>query len=63
VGVYLRDWQLSDYHQMKARLLRDKMELLKHAVEEGDKDEVRHMVTGVRQTYSRLRSAYLEERL
>jgi uncharacterized membrane protein YraQ (UPF0718 family) len=62
VGVYLRDWQLSDYHQMKARLLRDKMEFLEHAVNEGDKDEVRQLVTSVQQTYSRLRSAYLEER-
>ncbi len=34
VGVYLREFKLSDYHQMKTRLLREKLELLKHEVEE-----------------------------
>lgn len=34
VGVYLRDGGLSDYHNIKARILREKLELLEHEVEE-----------------------------
>jgi hypothetical protein len=34
VGVYLRNWSLSEYHNMRARIIREKMELLEHEVEE-----------------------------
>lgn len=62
VGVYLRDWKLSDYHRWKARLLREKLELLQHEVEDHDMDEVRRLVADISRTHQRLRRAYLEER-
>jgi uncharacterized protein len=62
VGVYLRDWRLSDYHRWKARLLREKLELLQHEVEDHDMDEVRRLVADISRTHQRLRRAYLEER-
>ena len=39
VGAIIRDGQLSDYHRIKARILRDQLESLKHAVEHHDEDE------------------------
>jgi len=41
VGTFLRDWQLSDYHHIKSRLLREKLELLKHEVEDQESEAVR----------------------
>jgi len=61
VGVYIREFGLSDYHRMKARILRDKLELLEHDVEDGHTDEVRQRVVDIQTTYSRLRTAYLDE--
>jgi uncharacterized membrane protein YraQ (UPF0718 family) len=59
VGVYIRELQLSDYHRMKARILRDKLELLEHDVEDGHTHEVRERVVDIQATYTRLRTAYL----
>lgn len=39
VGAFLRDWQLSDYHRIKTRILREQLELLKHEVEHHVEDE------------------------
>lgn len=39
VGSFLRDWQLSDYHRIKTRILRERLELLKHEVEHHAEDE------------------------
>lgn len=61
VGVYIRRFELSDYHRMKARLLRDKLELLKHEVEDGHAEEARQLVADIQQSYTRMRTAYLEE--
>jgi uncharacterized protein len=61
VGVYIRELALSDYHRIKARLLRDKLELLKHEVEDGHPEEVRQRALDVQTTYTRLRTAYLSE--
>ena len=38
VGAFLRDWQLSDYHRIKTRILRERLELLKHEVEHHAED-------------------------
>jgi hypothetical protein len=40
VGAFLREWSLSPYRRMKAKVFRDRLELLKHTVEEGDRDYV-----------------------
>lgn len=44
VGAFLRDWELSDYHRIKARILREQLELLKHEVEHyaSEKEEEHH---------------------
>lgn len=65
VGVFLRDWSLSDYHRMKARVLRNQLELLKHEIEHDDEDsaaEIRHLVSQISRTHQRLRIAFMEER-
>jgi uncharacterized protein len=62
VGVFLRTWDLSEYHRMKARVLRDHLELLEHELEEGDADEIKQQANRAEQAYRRLRVAFLEER-
>ena len=62
VGAFLRDWKLSDYHRMKASLLREQLELLEHEVEDQEMDEVRTMVAKIGRTQVRLNRAFLEER-
>ena len=61
VGAYLRHGRLSDYHRMKARVFADKLELLEHAVGEGDRDEAKQFATAASTAYSRLRVAFSEE--
>jgi uncharacterized membrane protein YraQ (UPF0718 family) len=60
VGTFLREGSLSPYRRMKAKIFRDRLELLKHAVEEGDSDETRDFVAQVSRAYARMRRAYLE---
>jgi hypothetical protein len=45
---------------MKAKVFRDRLELLKHAVEEGDRDETRDFVAQVSRAYTGMRRAFLE---
>jgi hypothetical protein len=59
VGVILREGSISPYRRMKAKVFRDRLEFLKHAVEEGDKDETREYVQAVGKAYGRMRLAYL----
>jgi hypothetical protein len=61
VGVYLRSGALSDYHRMKARVLRDKLDLLEHEVAEGDIDEIRKVTHQISLCYRRMQHAFLEE--
>lgn len=61
VGVYLRRGDLSEYHRMKARLFREKLELLEHEVKDREMDEVRVLVPEVSRCYLRLKSAYLQD--
>ncbi len=59
VGVFLREGSLSPYRRMKAKLFRDRLEFLKHAIEEGDRDEAREYVGLTDRAYRRMRRAYL----
>ena len=61
IGVYIREFNLSDYHRMKARVLRDKLELLEHDVEDGHTEEVHHRIREVQLSYQRLRKAYVSD--
>jgi uncharacterized membrane protein YraQ (UPF0718 family) len=61
VGVYLRRGSLSQYHRMKARVLREKLELLEHEVAEGDREEISKVTADISLAYRRLQHAYLEE--
>jgi uncharacterized protein len=59
VGVCLREGSLTPYRRMKAKLFRDRLEFLKHAVEEDDREEGREYVGLVDRSYHRMRRAYL----
>lgn len=62
VGTYLRHGHLSDYHRMKARVFRDKIELLEHMVEDQDPpEEIRRQVASTTRSFNRLAAAYREE--
>jgi hypothetical protein len=61
VGVYLRSGSLSEYHRMKARVFRDKIELLEHEVAEGDRGEISKVSNEISQAYRRMQHAYQNE--
>jgi len=58
VGVYLREFSLSDYHRMKARIVRDHLELLEHALEDDDRDEIAHYTKHLARAHGRLTRAF-----
>ncbi len=60
VGAFLRDGSNRPYRRMKTKVFRDRLEFLKHAIEEDDKDEIREYSTGVDRAYHRMRQVYLE---
>lgn len=62
VGSFLRQGSLSPYRKAKTKLFRDRLELLKHAIEEGDREESREYVVLVSLAYGRLRGAFLDRR-
>ncbi len=59
VGVYLREMSLSDYHRMKARVVRDHLELLEHALEDEDREEISQYSRELARAYARLTTAYM----
>jgi len=62
VGAYLRQGHLSDYHRMKARVFRDKLELLEHMVEDrDDQADIRRQVAATSRAFSRLAAAFRQE--
>jgi hypothetical protein len=61
VGTFLRHGSVSEYHHWKARLLREQLELLEHAVEDGETEETRQWVAKLQRTHSRLSTAFKEE--
>ncbi|MCG6156593.1 permease [Rubinisphaera margarita] len=58
VGVYLRGMALSDYHRMKARIVRDQLEMLEHALEDDEHEEVAHYTRQLARAHGRLTRAY-----
>lgn len=62
VGMFLRRGELSDYHRMKARVFRDKLELLEHLLEDrAPQAEIRQQVNAASKAYGRMARAFLEE--
>jgi uncharacterized membrane protein YraQ (UPF0718 family) len=62
VGAFLRQGSLDDYRRFKAEILRDKLELLEHAVADGDPpDEVRERVNAALRAQRRCSRAYRAE--
>jgi uncharacterized protein len=62
VGIFLREGSVSPYRRMKAKVFRDRLEFLKHAIQEDDKAELREYVGHVSKAYGRMRVAYLQSR-
>lgn len=58
VGVLLRDWHVSRYQSMKGRVLREKMELLRHAVEDKDEAEIKPCLMKMFEADRRFREAF-----
>lgn len=61
VGVYLREFGLSDYHRARAGVFREWLELIEHEAEEGATDEARQLVMRAERTWMLLSKAYREE--
>lgn len=59
VGILLREWELSEYQRWKARLVREQLEMLKHCVEDGEKEEANQWVAKIQRSHSRMRTAFL----
>jgi uncharacterized protein len=60
IGDFLREGNFSAYRRMSARVFRDRLEFLKQAIEEGDREEAREYVDLVNKAYGRMRLAYLQ---
>jgi hypothetical protein len=58
VSAVLRGEKLTDYRRIKASILRDKLELLEHEVEDGEVEESREASLAVGRAYRRMRAAY-----
>ncbi len=62
IGVYLREWKLSEYHCERARIIREKLEILEHEVADHDLDEIRKLAAELNRASLWMKVAYLEER-
>ncbi len=58
VGLFLRTGKVSRYQRIKARLLRDRLEFLEHAVHDGQQRQIRETVADVERAFRRLRDAF-----
>lgn len=61
VGTFIRHGSVSDYHHWKARLVREQLELMEHAVEDGDTEERRQWVAKLQRSHGRLVEAFKNE--
>ncbi|QDT56582.1 putative permease [Caulifigura coniformis] len=62
VGTFLRKGQVSEYHRMKARIFRDRLEELDHIIEnEDDSEVIRRQVAATSMAFGRLSRAFREE--
>ncbi len=59
VGSFIREGTNSPYRRMKTKVFRDRLEFLKHSIEDDDKDEIREYSAAVQKAYDRMRRAYL----
>jgi uncharacterized membrane protein YraQ (UPF0718 family) len=59
VGAFLREGSNRPYRRMKTKVFRDRLEFLKHAIEDDDKLEIREYSAAVQNAYSRMRRVYL----
>jgi uncharacterized membrane protein YraQ (UPF0718 family) len=60
VSVFLRGRGLTEYRRMKASILRDRLELLEHEVEDQDPSAARKLAFAVNRAYLRTKTAYLK---
>jgi uncharacterized membrane protein YraQ (UPF0718 family) len=58
VSVVLRGGKISEYQRMRARILRDKLEILEHEVEDQEVEESQKIAIEVQRSYRRLVAAY-----
>ncbi len=58
VSMYLRGEELTPYLRAKAMVLREKLELLEHEVEDREVEEASRLGVAVSRAFSRLRTAY-----
>jgi hypothetical protein len=59
VGAFLREGTNRPYRRMKTKVFRDRLEFLKHAIEDDDKEEIREYSAAVQNAYNRMRRVYL----
>lgn len=59
VSLFLRGEELTPYRRAKADVLRDKLELLEHEVEDREVEESRKLGMAVNRALHRMRDAYL----
>lgn len=58
VGHFLRNWELDEYQQTKAKVLRGRLEQLKDLVEEGNFEDAKQMSIRVSDAHRRCREAF-----
>lgn len=58
VSLYLRGQPLTPYRRMKARVLRERLELLEHEVEDREVEESRTVAFAVARSFRRLKQAF-----
>jgi len=58
VSMYLRGQNITPFHRAKARVLRDKLESLKHGIENKDIEDSRQLGLDVTNAFIRMRTAY-----
>ncbi len=58
VGHYLRNLQIDEFQQARARVLRGRLEQLKDVVEAGEYDRVRGLTSAITKAHRRLREAF-----
>lgn len=61
VSMVLRGRPLTDYRRAKGEIVRERLELLEHEVEDREAEEARQVGMALQRAYRRLRRAYLEE--
>jgi len=60
VGYYLRNWQLSEFQQARAKLLRGRLERLKDILELNQLERIRPASTAISNAHRRIVEAFLE---